>query len=272
MKKWITVAICIVCAIVLMISSLSSKKGDVYTSIGSTYNKFLFIPAKSAHFTISFKSPYTGSLTLIDEKGNSLSNSKYTISVDGQKKGANFSVKNKKRVHVTIRCSKTVSPGKQYIRVKGGGPLVTHVYFKHHLNPLLAYLSWIITLVSVVILIWFVLLQKLIYPTFKTYKKNILIEKSSRIISQTKVDFTGARKVIFSNKREKQSVLNKFFCGKIITLVNAKFESPISFNPTRNRKAANTVGKAYIITPNPIQRSGIATIINQQKQLKITLN
>lgn len=122
------------------------------------------------------------------------------------------------------------------------------------------------------LLLWFLIIKPIKYPTFKTYKKNILIEKSSRIISQTKVDFTGARKVIFSNKREKQSVLNKFFCGKIITLVNAEFESPISFTPTRNRKAANTVGKAYIITPNPIQRSGIATIINQQKQLKITLN
>jgi hypothetical protein len=271
MKKWVTVLICVVCAFVLILSSLGSNKGDVYTSIGSTYNEFLFIPAKSAHFTISFKSPYTGSLTLIDEKGKTLSNSKYTISVDGQKKGANFSVNNRKRVNVAIRCSNTVSPGKQYIRVKGGGPLVTHVYFKHHLNPLLAYLSWIITLGSIVILIWFVLLKRLIYPTFKTYKKNVLIEKSNRIISQTKVDFTGARKVIFSNKREKQSALNKFFCGKIVTLVNAEFEFPVSFTPTRNRKAANAVGKTYIITPNPIQRNGLATITNVQNNLKINI-
>ena len=150
--------------------------------------------------------------------------------------------------------------------------LYWQIQYEKDMNPLAKCLVWIAIIILALLLLWFLIIKPIKYPTFKTYKKNILIEKSNRIISQTKIDFTGARKVIFSNKREKQSVLNKFFCGKIITLVNAEFESPISFTPTRNRKAANTIGKAYIITPNPIQRSGIATIINQQKQVKITLN
>ena len=127
-------------------------------------------------------------------------------------------------------------------------------------------------LLLLVWLLWFLIIKPSKYPTFKTYKKNVLIEKSNKITSQAKVNFTGARKVVFSSKREKQTALNKFFCGKIITFVNPEFAEPITFTPTRNRKAANTVGKTYTITPNPIQRNGVATITNQQKQLKITLN
>ena len=132
MKKWIIPSICVVCAIYLLVNFFSSHKGVTYVSIGKTYNKFLFFPAKSAHFTITFKSSYTGSLTLIDDKGSALPASKYTIMVDGKNSGPSFSVKNKRLVNVSIRCSKAVSSGKQYVQVKGGGPLVTHVYFTHH--------------------------------------------------------------------------------------------------------------------------------------------
>ena len=55
MKKWIIPAICAVCAIFLLVTCLSNHKGVTYTSIGTTYNKFLFFPEKRAHFTIAFK-------------------------------------------------------------------------------------------------------------------------------------------------------------------------------------------------------------------------
>lgn len=175
MKKWIIPIICAVCAIFLLATSFSGHKGAAYVSIGSTYNKFLFFPAKSAHFTISFRSPYTGSLTLIDEKGSALPSNKYTISVDGRKTGSSFSVKDKRLVRVSIRCSATVSPGKHYIRVRGGGPLVTHVYFKHHLNPLFVWLSWIVTLFAVVCLVWFLILRRIVYPQFTSCQKTFFI-------------------------------------------------------------------------------------------------
>lgn len=87
MKKWIIPSICVVCVIYLLVNFFSSHKGITYVSIGKTYNQFLFFPAKSAHFTINFKSSYTGSLTLIDDKGNALPASKYTIMIDGKNVG-----------------------------------------------------------------------------------------------------------------------------------------------------------------------------------------
>lgn len=69
MKMWIIPTICAICALFFVVNTFTSHKGVAYTTIGSTYNKFLFIPAKSANFSITFKSSYTGGLTLIDDKG-----------------------------------------------------------------------------------------------------------------------------------------------------------------------------------------------------------
>lgn len=150
--------------------------------------------------------------------------------------------------------------------------LYWQIQYEKDMNPLAKCMMWIGIIILTLLLLWFLVIKPIKYPTFKTYRKNILISKAGKIQTQHKVTFTGARKVIFANKVQQQSTLNKIFCGKIVTYVNADFESPISFTPTRNRKAAHAVGHSYNITPNPIQRSGIATIINQQKQLKITLN
>jgi hypothetical protein len=96
--------------------------------------------------------------------------------------------------------------------------------------------------------------------------------KDGKIITQYKIDFTNARKVVFANRENKQSFLNKILCGKILTFVNDELDEPIVFTPTKNRKSANILGMSYTITPNPMPRSGVATILCQSKKLHITLN
>lgn len=269
MKKWIIPAICAVCAIFLVATSLTSHKGKAYTSIGSTYNRFLFIPAKSAHFNINFKSPYTGSLTLIDEKGNPLSAEKYTVYVDGNRSNPNFSVKNTRRTHVAIRCSKAVSPGKQYIRVKGGGPLVTHVYFKHHLNPLVVWLSWLITLFSVVALAWFMVFRRVFYPQFRSSQKIFYVPDQQPLI----VKMTGARMVVISSEKRRQSFWDALIKGTVIYKVHPAFTSPITLTPVRGGKAlVKGDSSVYRIMPNPMPAIGSAAIDNVQSKIHITIN
>lgn len=114
MKKWIIPAICAACAVFLIVSFISNHKGVTYTSIGTTYNKFLFFPEKSAHFTITFRSPYTGNLTLIDDKEKPLPDSKYTIAVDGKNSGASFFVKDHccpEKFYHKVSCSKVSASG-----------------------------------------------------------------------------------------------------------------------------------------------------------------
>lgn len=269
MKKWIIPTICLICAVFLLLNSFSSHKGVTYVSIGKTYNKFLFFPAKSAHFTITFKSSYTGSLTLIDDKGNALPASKYTIMVDGKNSGPSFSVKNKRLVNVSIRCSKVVSPGKQYVQVKGGGPLVTHVYFTHHLNPLLVWLSWIVTLIAVISLLWFLIFRRLFYPQFKSCLKTFIIPNQAPLI----VKMTGARMVIISSEQKKQSFWDALIKGPVVLKSHPAFTSPFIMRPAKGRrilvKADNSI---YRVSPNPIPVIGTATIDNVHSNMHITIN
>lgn len=269
MKKWIIPTICAVCTLFLLLTSLTGHQGKMYTSIGSTYNKFWFIPAKSAHFNITFKSAYTGSLTLIDENGNALSPNKYTIFVDGKKSGPCFSVNNARRTRVAIRCSKAVSPGRQYIRVRGGGPLVTHVYFKHHLNPLAVWISWIISLLSIIALAWFTVLRRVFYPQFRSMQKVFFISNMAPLI----VKMTGVRMVVISSQPKKQSFIDALIKGPIAYKVHPAFTEPISMTPVRGNKVlVKGDSSVYRIHPNPMPGIGSATIDNIKSNIHITIN
>lgn len=269
MKKWIIPTICIICALFLIVTTFTGHKGAAYVSIGSTYNKFLFFPAKSAHFTITFKSAYTGNLTLIDDKGNVLPASKYTISVDGKKTGPSFYVKDKNLVNVAIRCSKSVSPGKHYIRVRGGGPLITHVYFQHHLNPLVVWLSWIFTLVAVAALVWFLLLRKIFFPQFKSCQKTFIIPQQSPLV----IRMTGARMVVISSESKKQSFWETLFKGQVIYKSHPAFTTPVTLLPgNKGRILVKADSSVYRVSPNPMPYIGPATIDNYNSNIHITIN
>lgn len=269
MKKWIIPTICVICAVYLLANFFTSHKGVTYISIGTTYNKFLFFPEKSAHFTITFKSSYTGNLTLIDDKGNALPASKYTIKVDGKNSGPSFSVKNKRLVNVSIRCTKVVSPGKQYVQVKGGGPLVTHVYFRHHLNPLLVWLSWIVTLLAVISLLWFLILRRMFYPQFKSCQKTLIIPNQAPLI----VKMTGARMVVISFEQKKQGFWDALIKGPVIYKFHQAFTSPITMRPMKGRRIIVKVdNNTYRVSPNPMPSIGTASIDNIHSNTHITIN
>ena len=269
MKKWIIPAICAVCAVFLLMTSLTGHQGKVYKSIGSTYNAFLFIPAKSAHFDVTFRSPYSGNLTLIDEKGAPLSGDKYTVYVDGKKTGPGFNVKNAIRTHVAIRCSKTVSPGKHYIRVQGGGPLITHVYFNHHLNPLLVWLSWILMAFSVAALTWFIVFRRIFYPQFRSVQKIFYVPNQQPLIVKMK----GARMVVIAAEKKRQSFLDALIKGTVVYKVHPAFTIPITMTPVRGGKILlKGDSSVYKVMPNPMPAIGTAALDNLQSKIHITIN
>lgn len=269
MKKWIIPIICIICTLFLIVNFFSSHKGVTYTSIGVTHNKFWFIPAKSANFSVTFRTPYTGGLTLIDDNGNALPSSKYTIEVDGKKSGPSFSVKDKRMVHVSIRCTKAVSPGKHYIQVKGGGPLVTHVYFRHHLNPLVVWITWIITLFAIISLAWFVIFRRVIYPQFKSCQKTFIIPNQMPLV----VKLTGARMVVVSSEKKKQSFWDELIRGTIIYKVHPTFTSPVVLRPVKGGRILVKVDtNIYRVSINPMPKIGTASIDNIISNEHITIN
>lgn len=229
MKKWLIPAICAVSVVLLLILNVGIGPKGPYVSCGDTYNKFLFIPAKSANFTIRFKSPYSGSLTLIDEKGKPLDNSKYYISVDGKPTGASFRGNGTRAVNVSIRCSTDLRAGRKYIRVKGGGPLITHIFFTHHMNPLFYWMSWLLSAFSIVCLVWYVGVRRYVYPQFKAVRKMFNIPGQAPLV----VNMRGVRMVVISDKPQKDTFWNALIKGPALYKTHPAFHTPITLLPRK---------------------------------------
>lgn len=267
MKKWIIPAICAVCALILLILNVGIGPKGPYVSCGDTYNKFLFIPAKSANFTIRFKSPFSGSLTLIDEKGNPLQSSKYFISVDGKPTGASFRVNGTRAVNVSIRCSTDLRAGRKYIRVQGGGPLITHIFFTHHMNPLFYWLSWLLSALAIVSLVWFIGVRRYIYPQFQTITKQFIIPGQAPLV----VKMGGARMVVISDKPHKDTFWDTLVKGPVLYKTHPAFHTSITLLPRKKGILVKTDFTKYIVSENPIPRIGACEIIEIINNLKITV-
>lgn len=142
--------------------------------------------------------------------------------------------------------------------------------YDKRMNPLAKVLMWICILMVSTLLIWFLLIKPLKYPRFPKFRKMVLVKKDGKIVSQFSVNFKGARRVIFSDRKQHQGILNKFFTGRIDTIINPLFEEPITFMPRRPRRAI-VKGKGYLFNPNPIPQSGGAEISLPSKKIIITL-
>ncbi len=125
---------------------------------------------------------------------------------------------------------------------------------------------------GILLLLWFVLIKPIKYRTFKKLRKQMLLQKNGKILEQRNIEFTGARKVVFADKKVKQSFLNRLFTGKIVTYISPEFTAPVTLQPMRNRKDAYVNALGYIVTPNPMPKSGISTMQNKERGILITLN
>lgn len=141
--------------------------------------------------------------------------------------------------------------------------------YDKQMNPLVKVLMWILIVCCAVLLLWFVVLKPLKYPRFRKFTKSVVLEKDGKIVAQMNVAFKGARRVVFSDRKIKQTFWNRLFCGEIRTVVNPLFVSKLTFIPKKEN--AMCFGGGYSVNPNPISRSGIAYIDNRQQKMKITI-
>ncbi|MFA6883715.1 MAG: hypothetical protein WCQ55_01195 [Paludibacteraceae bacterium] len=144
------------------------------------------------------------------------------------------------------------------------------IRYDKRMNPLAKVLVWIVSIVSTMLFLWFVFFRQIFYPQFKKITKTVLIRQNGQIVGQTKLAFKGARMVVFTNKTIKQSFWNRLFMGKIKFLEKPFFTENLTFVP--RRKNAQAYGEGYVIEPNPIPQSGMATIKNVQQKLEINLS
>lgn len=115
---------------------------------------------------------------------------------------------------------------------------------KYHVgwNPL----QWILFILALTILgallVWFVVLRRIFYPTF-----------SVRTIQITEpyykmVKLRGARGAVLSSKAVKQSTLSRIFTGRIVSEVHPSWVDPIELTPAR-KGARMKMKSKYTVVP-----------------------
>ena len=129
---------------------------------------------------------------------------------------------------------------------------------------------WIGIIIVACLLIWFIFIKPIKYPTFRAYKKSLLVSQNGQTVYNKTCQFRGARMVVFSAQKEKQSFLNRIFTGRIDTYVNPIFTQKIIFVPKKRGKSGFVRAMGYIVSPNPIPNSGRATINGNYIEISLT--
>lgn len=109
-------------------------------------------------------------------------------------------------------------------------------------NPLQIILIWMLIILVALLILWFIMVKRAIYPQIKPGRITINepYYKSIRI--------QGARKIVLTNKPQKQSAFSRLFTGRIVYETNEIWTSPLEIEPSKKALRPSTKGK-YLIEP-----------------------
>lgn len=112
------------------------------------------------------------------------------------------------------------------------------------MNPLKKGVIWFFGLIFLGLFVWFLILRNFVFPKFKSGKLQVL----SPYFGGVRLS-KNTRMVVFTNKAEKQSILNIIFSGKIQYEVNPIYDSPWILRPGRGNKIRTKLPAGLFITP-----------------------
>ena len=172
------------------------------------------------------------------------------------------------------RYLRIVANGKKGLESVNGAPVeefevTTRGKYDVVWNPLKIILTWMGIITIAALLLRFLILKHILYPTFRT---------SSIMISNpyfSNIRLKGTRKIIFSNKRIEQSALSKIFTGTVLCNVNACWTQPLVMEPAK-KKIRVQRNRTYTFTPygallNPKTEYQIENTQTNEK-IDITIN
>jgi len=249
----------------------------------SHYGKFLFWgasePGKITHtFTPRFspeaiRANAVARFKVVDTDGHN----DFAVTVNG--KSTNVielrAADNNKPVEITITFNDGAKSGKRHFafkaqncsnldRIQEARPANAFefpftVKYSLNWNPLKTILMWIGIALAGALLLWFLLLKHMLYSHFKGGALRI----SEPYFSQQRI--SGARRVVLTNKAQKQGALNRLFTGKIIYEINPAWTSPVVLEATSKGKVKMQSNKDYTIDP-------YASTLNKQTEYELTNN
>lgn len=197
------------------------------------YPKFLFWKAKKPDtVTVDLDARWNsiarkeGSCIDMEVDCKKLDSKDYVILYNGKPvTDGRFSISSDdKESQLAITFSPSVKSGKYIFDIKGKGHNLESINDERtsqyensvrlrnvvEWNPLAIILTILGLVLLAALILWFVLLKQIFYPTFKVGRYQI----SQPYFSQRSI--RGARKVVFTNSQKRQSGINALFTGKII--------------------------------------------------------
>ena len=138
-------------------------------------------------------------------------------------------------------------------------------------NPLKTILMWLCIIVIIALLLWFLLIKHLLFPTIGV--KSIQINDPYF----SKVNVKGMRRVVFTNKTMKQGLLNRVFTGEILYKKHDIWISPLAFEAGTKKKTLRVMRTSdYMLDPLTSTLKApndyVVENINDRTKIKITIN
>lgn len=137
---------------------------------------------------------------------------------------------------------------------------------KHHvMNPLAKGLMWLGIIILAALILWFMMLKKMIFPTFRVTRLQLVGPEP--YCSQLKIK--GYRKCILSASPKKQNWLNRVFTGAIKYETNPIWSAPIELKP-RDKKSVRIYPDktTYMVDARTIKTNIDYLIVNEQTKAK----
>ena len=209
--------------------------------------------------------------TLFNKKiKNKIDKSNYQIFLDGIELGNKSYVGQLDQTnHIDIYLDKQLKSGKYYVELECKSFFLDNIYpqenfvvdFRHliTINPLKKLLIIIALTVTAVIFLWKVIFIHSFYPRINKIT-TIVCKTPGKLITKR---IKGARKVVLTNKKQKQGCFNKFFMGKVIFIdCGQTIKSSIILLPNNNK-----VYPIKIRAVNVKDYSGLRTVVKKGEEV-----
>ena len=138
-------------------------------------------------------------------------------------------------------------------------------------NPLKTIMMWLGILLLAALILWFLIVKHFIYPSVGVRT----IQINDPYFS--KVNVKGKRRVVFTNKNMKQSLMSRIFTGEILYKKNEIWTSPLAFEAGAKKKTLRVMRtKDYAFDPFTSTLKApndyVVENINNKTKIKLTIN
>lgn len=138
-------------------------------------------------------------------------------------------------------------------------------------NPLKIILMWLCILILAALILWFLILKHFVYPSIGVKTIQINDPYFSR------VNVKGKRRVVFTNKSMKQSLLSKIFTGEILYKKNEIWTSPLAFEAGAKKRTLRVIRtRDYVFDPYTSMLKApndyVVEKTNDNTKIKISIN